>query len=215
MQENEAEMFELIEQSKALLPLVTGENRKKVIRTIDTLEGSLTSNISMREIHEERLRECIAQTKILCEQYIRPSQFNDVHFNNIRSQADTLRDLCFSVLNRSSDFDILKCNHRIKEENLNLKDIHVRSTMIQISHEGGTFNISPNTGHQSDRTNGMEMWRVPVHNRFIDANEVHTLKVSLAGIPYGMLSGRVFLDPNEPRAFQFEITLDFDGKLQG
>ena len=146
---------------------------------------------------------------------IRPSQFDAVHFNNIQSQSDTLRDLCFSILNRSSDLEILNTNRNIKNENMNMKDIHIQSTTVQISHKGGTLNIPPDSGHRSDRVNGIEMWRLPVHNRFIDANEVHTLKVSLAGIPYGMLSGRVFLDPNEPRAFQLEITLDFDGKIQG
>ena len=98
---------------------------------------------------------------------------------------------------------------------MNKKEIHIQSTMVQISHEGGTINIPPDSGHRSDRVNGIEMWRLPIHNRSINANDVHTLKVSLAGIPYGMLSGRVFLNPNEPRALQLEITLDFDGRLQG
>jgi len=136
-------------------------------------------------------------------------------YNDIQTQSDTLRDLCFSVLNRSSDLEILRNNRKIKRENMNMKDIHIHSTTVQIYHEGGTFNISPNTGHQSDEVNGIEMWRLPVHNRSIDANQVHTLKVSLAGITCQMNRGRVFLNPNEPRAVQLEIRFDSGGRLQG
>ena len=213
MQRNEAKILVMQEQSKAMLVPATDETRKKVKQTIDELEESITSVISMRKRHEKMLRKLIAQNKIDCEQYLRPSQY--VQYNDIPSQTDTLRDLCFSVLNRSSDLDILKTNRKSKKENMNKKDIHIHSTTVQIYHEGGTFNISPNTGHRSDRANGIEMWRLPVHNRSIDANEVHTLKVSLAGIPFGMLSGRVFLNPNEPRALQLEIMLDFGGRVQG
>ena len=213
MQRNEAKILAMQEQSQVMLVLATGEKRKKVKQTIDELEESLTSVISMRKRHEKTLRKLVAQNKIDCEQYIRPSQY--VQYNDIPSQADTLRDLCFSVLNRSSDLEILRNNRKIKRENMNMKDIHIHSTTVQIYHEGGTFNMSPNTGHRSDEVNGIEMWRLPVHNRSIDANEVHTLKVSLAGITCEKNRGRVFLNPNEPCAVQLEIKFNFGGRLQG
>ena len=214
--EVEAKISELLEQSKAMLPLAKDENHQiRLKQSIDSLEENFTLTMSRKKITEERLQECIAQNKIYSEEYVRPSQFDNTQFNDIQSQADTLRDLCFSVLNRSSDLEMLKTNRKIMKENMNKKDIHIRSTTVQISHKGETFNIPPDSGHQSDVVNGIEMWRVPIHNRSIDANQVHTLQISLAGIPFGMLSGRVFLNPNEPRALQLEIMLDFGGRLQG
>ena len=178
------------------------------------VEEQLTSVISKRKKVEESLRVCTIESPVF-EQYILPSQFNDMHINNIQSQADTLRDLCVSVLNRSSDLEMLKTNRTIKKENTNLKDIHVRISTVQISHEGRSFNISPEFGYQFDGIDETEMWRLPIHDCIIDANEVHTLNMSLSGVPYRKINGRMSTIPNNPLAVQLEIMFYGGCSLQG